>query len=58
MARGSSVSLDYRLSMASTAGLVTDATALRRETAAVLASLPESELHWDAALIVGVGRRH
>lgn len=49
--------LDYRLSMASTAGLVTDATALRREIAAVLATLPESELDWDAALIVGVGRR-
>ena len=49
--------LDYRLSMASTAGLVTDVTAVRREARAVLAAPPEDELDWHAALIVGVGRR-
>jgi ubiquinone/menaquinone biosynthesis C-methylase UbiE len=49
--------LDYRLSMASTAGLVADTTTLRREAAAALAALPEGELDWHAALIIGVGRR-
>ncbi len=49
--------LDYRLSMASTAGLVVDAAALRRDAAAALAAIPESELDWHARLIVGVGRR-
>lgn len=48
--------LDYRLSMASAAGLVSDTAALRRDAAA-LAALPERQLDWHAALIVGVGRR-
>ena len=49
--------LDYRLSMASAAGLVSDTAALRRDAAAALAALPEHQLDWHAALIVGVGRR-
>lgn len=49
--------LDYRLSMASAAGLVSDAAALRRDAAAALAALPERQLDWHAALIVGLGRR-
>jgi hypothetical protein len=47
--------LDYRLSMASAAGLVGDTAALRRNAAAALAALPERQLDWHAALIVGVG---
>jgi hypothetical protein len=49
--------LDYRLSMASAAGLVGDTAALRRDAAAALAALPERQLDWHAALIVGLGRR-
>jgi ubiquinone/menaquinone biosynthesis C-methylase UbiE len=49
--------LDYRLSMASTAGLVADEHAVRQEAAAALASLAEDELDWHAAVIVGVGQR-
>jgi SAM-dependent methyltransferase len=49
--------LDYRLSMASTAGLVADAETLRREATAALEALPDGELEWHAVLIVGVGRR-
>jgi Methyltransferase domain len=50
--------LDYRLSMPSSAGLVSDAAALRCEAAAALAAIPEHELDWRARLIVGVGRRN
>jgi ubiquinone/menaquinone biosynthesis C-methylase UbiE len=54
---GTEAFLDYRLSMASTAGLVADERAVRQEAAAALASLAEHELDWHAAVIVGVGLR-
>jgi ubiquinone/menaquinone biosynthesis C-methylase UbiE len=54
---GTEAFLDYRLSMASTAGLVADARAVRQEAATALAGLAEDELDWHAAVIVGVGQR-